>query len=230
MYEVPQNIRENNIKKYARLFEIENNLNDTIESFSHGMKQKIALISALAHEPKILIMDEPFIGMALTGITIILLVMAVNAKLNNNIIILIFTMIFTLTGCENKENNSLNNLESQTSSNSNSEKSRAEQYVESVRNGKRTDKVEVGKTYERIVRMYLEGKAYEKSEPGESVVTFNADNTGVIKYKGVEHKFTYTDSEIKSPGYYNFKYEFKDGLLYMTANTDQSVFIYQIID
>ena len=96
MYEVPQNIRENNIKKYARLFEIENNLNDTIESFSHGMKQKIALISALAHEPKILIMDEPFIGMALTGITIILLVMAVNAKLNNNIIILIFTSLFAI--------------------------------------------------------------------------------------------------------------------------------------
>lgn len=63
MYEVPQNIRENNIKKYARLFEIENNLNDTIESFSHGMKQKIALISALVHEPKILIMDEPFVGL-----------------------------------------------------------------------------------------------------------------------------------------------------------------------
>ena len=63
MYEVPQNIRENNIKKYARLFEIENNLNDTIESFSHGMKQKIALISALAHEPKILVMDEPFVGL-----------------------------------------------------------------------------------------------------------------------------------------------------------------------
>ena len=96
MYEVPQNIRENNIKKYARLFEIENNLDDTIESFSHGMKQKIALISALAHEPKILIMDEPFIGMALTGITIILLVMAVNAKLNNNIIILIFTSLFAI--------------------------------------------------------------------------------------------------------------------------------------
>ena len=63
IYEVPQNIRENNIKKYARLFEIENNLNDTIESFSHGMKQKIALISALAHEPKILVMDEPFVGL-----------------------------------------------------------------------------------------------------------------------------------------------------------------------
>ena len=150
-----------------------------------------------------------------------------NKLLYLGVIFVIFTMIFTLTGCEN---NKLNNSESQTSSSSNSEKSRAEQYVESVRNGKRTDKVEVGKTYERIVRMYLEGKAYEKSEPGESIVTFNADNTGVIKYKGVEHKFTYTDSEITSPGYYNFKYEFKDGLLYMTANTDQSVFIYQIID
>ena len=49
--------------RYAKLFEIEDNLNDTIDSFSHGMKQKIALISALAHEPKILIMDEPFVGL-----------------------------------------------------------------------------------------------------------------------------------------------------------------------
>ena len=63
MYEVPQDIREKNIKKYAKLFEIEDNLNDTIESFSHGMKQKIAIISALAHDPKILIMDEPFVGL-----------------------------------------------------------------------------------------------------------------------------------------------------------------------
>ena len=63
MYEVPQDIIEKNIKKYAKLFEIENNLNDTIESFSHGMKQKIAIISALAHDPKILIMDEPFVGL-----------------------------------------------------------------------------------------------------------------------------------------------------------------------
>ena len=38
---------------------MEDNLNDTIESFSHGMKQKVALIAALAHEPKVLIMDEP---------------------------------------------------------------------------------------------------------------------------------------------------------------------------
>ena len=63
MYEVNQEEREQNIKKYAKLFEIENNLNDTIDSFSHGMKQKIALISALAHNPKVLIMDEPFVGL-----------------------------------------------------------------------------------------------------------------------------------------------------------------------
>ena len=63
MYEVDQQTREKNIKKYAKMFEIENNLNDPINSFSHGMKQKIALISALAHDPKILIMDEPFVGL-----------------------------------------------------------------------------------------------------------------------------------------------------------------------
>ena len=63
MYDVSEDLREKNIRKYAELFEIENNLNDPINSFSHGMKQKIALISALAHNPKILIMDEPFVGL-----------------------------------------------------------------------------------------------------------------------------------------------------------------------
>ena len=63
IYEIPQDVREKNITKYAKLFEIENNLNDTIESFSHGMKQKVALIAALAHDPKVLIMDEPFVGL-----------------------------------------------------------------------------------------------------------------------------------------------------------------------
>ena len=63
MYEVSYDIREKNIKKYAKIFDIENNLNDVISSFSHGMKQKIALICALVHEPKVLIMDEPFVGL-----------------------------------------------------------------------------------------------------------------------------------------------------------------------
>ena len=63
MYEVSQDEREKNITKYAKMFEIENNLNDTIDSFSHGMKQKVALIAALAHNPKVLIMDEPFVGL-----------------------------------------------------------------------------------------------------------------------------------------------------------------------
>lgn len=63
MYEVPEDIRTKNILKYAKLFEMEDKLNDTIESYSHGMKQKIALICALVHEPKVLIMDEPFVGL-----------------------------------------------------------------------------------------------------------------------------------------------------------------------
>ena len=63
MYEVDQDTREKNIVKYAKMFEMEDNLNDPISSFSHGMKQKIALISALSHNPKILIMDEPFVGL-----------------------------------------------------------------------------------------------------------------------------------------------------------------------
>ena len=63
MYDTPSEVREKNIKRYAEMFDMEKELNNTISSFSHGMKQKIALISALAHEPKVLIMDEPFVGL-----------------------------------------------------------------------------------------------------------------------------------------------------------------------
>lgn len=63
MYEVSEDIRRENTTRYAKMFEIEDKLNDDISSFSHGMKQKIALIAALAHDPKVLIMDEPFVGL-----------------------------------------------------------------------------------------------------------------------------------------------------------------------
>ncbi len=63
MYETDTKIREENIKKYAKIFEMEDKLNDTIDSYSHGMKQKVVLIAALAHNPQILIMDEPFVGL-----------------------------------------------------------------------------------------------------------------------------------------------------------------------
>ena len=63
MYEVSEDIRRENTLKYAKMFEIEDKLNDDISSFSHGMKQKVALIAALAHNPKVLIMDEPFVGL-----------------------------------------------------------------------------------------------------------------------------------------------------------------------
>ena len=63
MYEVSEDIRRENTLKYAKMFGIEDKLNDDISSFSHGMKQKIALIAALAHNPKVLIMDEPFVSL-----------------------------------------------------------------------------------------------------------------------------------------------------------------------
>lgn len=63
MYGVPSDVRQRNIERFAKMFGMEEELGNTINSFSHGMKQKIALISALAHEPKILIMDEPFVGL-----------------------------------------------------------------------------------------------------------------------------------------------------------------------
>lgn len=63
MYDVPSEVRERNIIRYAEMFGMRDELNNTIKSFSHGMKQKVALIAALSHEPKILIMDEPFVGL-----------------------------------------------------------------------------------------------------------------------------------------------------------------------
>ena len=63
MYETPVDIRKENIEKYAKMFEIEDKLNDDISSFSHGMKQKVVLIEALSHNPSVLVMDEPFVGL-----------------------------------------------------------------------------------------------------------------------------------------------------------------------
>ena len=63
MYDTEVDVRKENIQKYATMFEIEDKLNNDISSFSHGMKQKVALISALAHDPKVLVMDEPFVGL-----------------------------------------------------------------------------------------------------------------------------------------------------------------------
>ena len=63
MYDVPENKRLEQIDKYATMFELKENLNSEISSFSHGMKQKVALIAALVHNPQILIMDEPFVGL-----------------------------------------------------------------------------------------------------------------------------------------------------------------------
>lgn len=51
------------IGRYAEAFELTNDLAEPISSYSHGMKQKLAVISALIHEPKLVLMDEPFVGL-----------------------------------------------------------------------------------------------------------------------------------------------------------------------
>ena len=55
--------REEKIHKYAELFELTADLAEPIASYSHGMKQKLAIISAWIHSPKLIIMDEPFVGL-----------------------------------------------------------------------------------------------------------------------------------------------------------------------
>ncbi len=63
IFEVPAEVRQSRIEKYADAFGITASLGDLISSYSHGMKQKLALISAMVHEPKLLILDEPFVGL-----------------------------------------------------------------------------------------------------------------------------------------------------------------------
>ena len=55
--------RQKRIKDFADRFEITDSLGDLISSYSHGMKQKLAIISALIHEPKLMVLDEPFVGL-----------------------------------------------------------------------------------------------------------------------------------------------------------------------
>ena len=63
IFKIKKQEREEVIKKYGDMFEITSNLGDLISSYSHGMKQKLAIISALIHKPKLLILDEPFVGL-----------------------------------------------------------------------------------------------------------------------------------------------------------------------
>lgn len=63
IFKVPQDTRRAQIEKYSQLFELDPVLTNLISSYSHGMKQKLALISALIHSPKLIILDEPFVGL-----------------------------------------------------------------------------------------------------------------------------------------------------------------------
>lgn len=63
MYDIKGDIRNNDIIKYSNLFGIKDVLGNLISAYSHGMKQKLALISAFIRHPKLLILDEPFVGL-----------------------------------------------------------------------------------------------------------------------------------------------------------------------
>lgn len=63
VYGVDQEKRTERIKKYSEMFELSDSLGEVISAYSHGMKQKLSIIAALIHEPKLIIMDEPFVGL-----------------------------------------------------------------------------------------------------------------------------------------------------------------------
>ncbi len=63
IFEVDAEVRKERIHKYAEMFELTKDLAQPVSSYSHGMKQKLAIISAWIHEPKLIIMDEPFVGL-----------------------------------------------------------------------------------------------------------------------------------------------------------------------
>ena len=63
IFKVDKTTRKAIIDKYASEFELTNDLNNLISSYSHGMKQKLVIISAFVHSPKLLILDEPFVGL-----------------------------------------------------------------------------------------------------------------------------------------------------------------------
>ena len=63
IFGVEEKDRKERIEKYSTAFEIKEDLASPISSYSHGMKQKLAIISALVHDPKLIIMDEPFVGL-----------------------------------------------------------------------------------------------------------------------------------------------------------------------
>lgn len=63
VFQIDTQTRELEIDKYATLFGILDVLNNPISSYSHGMKQKLVIISALIHKPKLLLLDEPFVGL-----------------------------------------------------------------------------------------------------------------------------------------------------------------------
>ena len=63
IFGVSGTVRQEKIRKYGDAFDLTKDLSQTISSYSHGMKQKLAIISALIHEPRLIIMDEPFVGL-----------------------------------------------------------------------------------------------------------------------------------------------------------------------
>ena len=63
VYRIPADVRKERIHRYAEAFELTNDLGQPISAYSHGMKQKLAIIAAWIHEPKLVIMDEPFVGL-----------------------------------------------------------------------------------------------------------------------------------------------------------------------
>ena len=127
-----------------------------------------------------------------------------------SILLLAFIIITTLTGCMGKNESK-------------------DEALKKIRNKLSSEKIEIGKTYERIARVF-EDDSYEifKDKDSRVTIVFRNDTSGLLNQTSM-HPFTYNDKEINVPGYGNYKYNFKDGLLYLTeTNENAYINIYQL--
>ena len=87
LYEVAKNVREEKLDYFSNLFEMKSFLNNTISSYSHGMKQKLCLVASLIHSPKVWVLDEPTVGLDIMAVEELKKMLREYANHNNTVFV-----------------------------------------------------------------------------------------------------------------------------------------------